>query len=260
MKDPEARKKATTAGTAANAAMEKAVEVETRIAVVEIDANRAKSTAERAEVTAKGAYNTATTAAATAAAAETTAAAAETTAKQAKTVAENAASNVVAALDTAAGALPRKGGVMQGDIDMGYHDIRNANKVISKSMTANVLDLEFEQNAGTTPPMLYRFGAIGAKVLRLYAYAKNVLTGEYNTETPMDVVVRGVALPDKSNDAVNKKYVDDMIAALREEFAGGAAAANTQLIAASVTDVPANHIVSAIALNVTTELVEEAEE
>lgn len=179
LKDTEARRMATTAGKMADEAMEKATVAEKKIEEAVTTANRAKTTADGAVVTAKSAY--------------TTAALAESKAKSAE--------------DTATAALPRKGGTMLGDIDMGRNNINNATQIIGNRLGGNLLDL---QHKPANAP---------ASMLRQYPAAQNVLkvesipwNGEKFDDTAAEnVVIRGVAPGVKENDAVNLSQVREMV-------------------------------------------------
>lgn len=177
LKDTEARRKATTAGEMANAAMEKTIGFEKQIAEAVTTANRAKTTADGAVVTAKAAYTTAKAAETTATAAQTAADGATLAAK----VAENAANEKVS----------RKGDTMEGALDMGNHEIANVMNVQTRAVIlrepGDGVDVTVE---AMTEPGTVRF----------------VCPKRGNR-----VIVRGVAPGVADTDAVNMAQVLEMV-------------------------------------------------
>jgi hypothetical protein len=177
LKDTEARRKATTAGEMANAAMEKAIDVEGQIAKAETMANRAKTTADGAVVTAKAAH--------------TTAEAAEKAAAAAQTTADGAALAAKVAGNTANGKVSREGDTMEGALDMGNHQIENVSSVNARSVI-------LRERGGEVDVTVEAYEEPGT--VRFVCPAKG-----------NRVIVRGVADPVAPIDATPKKWVEEQL-------------------------------------------------
>lgn len=179
LKDTEAQKKAEGAAKAAEDAKKAAKAAEDSIAATAIVANQAKSAADGANVTARTAAQIAQSAESKAEEAKTAAAAAtraEKTAAEAKTI--------------AAAALPRTGGTMTWNMNMGGNTIENVRQVhVNESVGMKA----FSGDENVVLSALYEPGV-------LQAYHKKSSETETN-----NVIFRGVADPANDSDAVNLK-------------------------------------------------------
>lgn len=166
------------------------------------------------------------------------------TAKAAYNTATAAAAAAAEADKIAKEALPKSGGTMTGDLNMNGREISNAMNIQTRAVILKEPGTGFDvsMEAMTEPGVVHLF------------CAKNMTTGANKDGS---IVVRGVSAPVHGFDAVNKQYLEEIISALREEFFN--MNATTMKIAATATDVNANHIVSGVVLNMKTELVEEEE-
>lgn len=133
----------------------------------------------------------------------------DVTAKAAYNTAAAAAEAADNAAQTAEAALPKSGGTMTGDVNMNGREITNAMNVQVKAVILKEPGTGFDvsMEAMNEPG-----------VVRMFC-AKNMTTGANKDGS---VVFRGVSTPAAANDAVNKKYVDDLIAALRQELSNAA--------------------------------------
>jgi lysophospholipase L1-like esterase len=185
LKDTEARKMATTAGQMANAALEKSTTAEKQIAEAVTTANRAKTTAAGANVTAKAAFTTA----------------------------ELAETNANAAADTAAAALPRKGGIMLGDVNMNGNNINGATQIIGKRLGGKLLDLEYIPPNGVNTGEkrgIFRVEPDGRGESLTFSVIPWTGT-TYDPTAAEHAVLRGVAPGLTDTDAVNLGQVREMV-------------------------------------------------
>jgi hypothetical protein len=176
----------------------------------------ARKTATTAGQMANAAFDKAATAENKIAEAVTTANRAKNTADRAVTMAsgayneaEGASRKAEEAKETAAAALQREGGTMLGNLDMGGNSIENARQVhVSEGVTLKEYTGFDVSVSATVEPGVVQFWC-----------EKNQSEG---IDENGSVVVRGVRTPAAAHDAVNKKYVDDLITALRQEFSNAA--------------------------------------
>lgn len=182
LKDTEARKTAADAAAAAEAARKAATNAETSIAATATVANQAKSAAEGANVSARAATQIAQRAEQKADEAKTAAAAA--------TRAEKAAAEAKTA---AAAALPRTGGIMSGNLNMGGSTIENVRQVqVNEALGLK----DFGGDSNVVVAALWETGVI-------QAYSQK--SKETGANKDGNVIFRGVADPVNGSDAVNLK-------------------------------------------------------
>ena len=141
--------------------------------------------------------------------AKTTADRVDVTAKAAYNTAAAAAAAAAEADKIAKEALPKSGGTMTGDLNMNGREISNAMNIQTRAVILKEPGTGFDvsMEAMTEPGVVHLF------------CAKNMTTGANKDGS---IVVRGVSDPVHEFDAVNKKYIDDLIAALRREFSNAA--------------------------------------
>lgn len=122
--------------------------------------------------------------------------------KTVKETADTAATSAKTAYNTANAALPKSGGKMEGNVDMNGKNLLHA-----ANIGGDVLFFQNEEGGEVTAEAMTEAG-----VLKIQHWKK---------PAPGDVVIRGVAKPVSDNDAANKKFVVDTIAAALEGLNAG---------------------------------------
>lgn len=170
LKDTEARKTAEAAAKEAEAAKKAATDAENGIAATATVANQAKSAAAGANVTARAAAQ----------------------------IAQSAESKADEAKTAAAAALPRAGGIMTGNLDMGGNTVENVRQVNANEAIGlkEYSGFDMSLSAISEPG-----------VLRAWC-KKNMVTG---VNKDGSVIFRGVAPGVNENDAVNLGQVREMV-------------------------------------------------
>ena len=129
----------------------------------------------------------------------------DSTARTAAQEAKDAAQEAKTAADNA---LPLKGGIMAGNIQMKRNSVIGANALEGENLEALRLALKYEQS-DYFPETLFKAEPVSSSVIHFSGIPKE--NGEWNEAAAQNVVLRGIAAPVGDYDAVNKEYFESQI-------------------------------------------------